>query len=353
MVRDRSRWCPAGSARAVTGAGSCRTAPHRAGGSAGVAHGQHDLARRVVLHQRERLGAGGKRERSGRRPGAPRRGAERDQPRQLIRVPIVEPMTEICRKNSRCRSADGSDRWSHRRDHHPAGSHGAHAVRPRRLADRLEHAVHALGQPGAVLEHRVRAEQQGAVAARPRCARSPTPACPPRGRAGSVRSTPRRVAPWTSIVRAGREAAAGEQHPIRRQVCRAQDRGGRRRRIHRERQHVSRGHRRRAPRTCPGSRSVSSDRRGSVVASAAAGSAITGYSSTGRPSSSTPTPSQPRIIGNFSGEMPTPRRVQQVVPVDRGRGHPHVVQPGGRLRVRAARRPRPRSADRPGAGAAA
>ena len=57
--------------------------------------------------------------------------------------------------------------------------------------------------------------------------------------------------------------------------------------------------------------SVSSVRRGSKVSSPRQpGVAITGYMTTGEPSSSSPAPSQPRIIGNWSGLMPTPRSVQ-------------------------------------------
>ena len=117
------------------------------------------------------------------------------------RVPIVDPTTDSCRKNTRLRSAGGTEPLvAPEITIRPAGLERAQRVRPGGLADRLHHRVHPLRQPGAGRERLVRAERDGPRPAWPRCGWWPRPGSRPPGRAGSARWRRRRPrpgpAPW-------------------------------------------------------------------------------------------------------------------------------------------------------------
>ena len=236
------------------------------------------------------------------------------------RVPIVEPTTESCRKNTRLRSAGGfgplvapltttrppgrSDRSECDQVASPtvsidqvalgrearAGLHGlvgAELDRPAALlgvAGRAEHRVALrLGQQdrgaghapaGALHEHR--------------------------GGAG--------------------EAGPGREHPVGGEV------GGREARGLLEAEAGGLGHdvaapaRRPARPACRRAARTGACGRGSRVSSPppAAGSPMTAWTTTSVPSSSTPAPSQPSTIGSRSAGSPTPAQRPQVVVVERG-----------------------------------
>ena len=99
---------------------------------------------------------------TGRTPVASQNAISR---RNSSSVPMVEPITEICRKNSRCRSADGSaPAGGAAADDHAARPDRAHRVRPGGPADGFEDAVDPFRQPGALLEDLVRARGRRPVA---------------------------------------------------------------------------------------------------------------------------------------------------------------------------------------------
>ena len=130
------------------------------------------------------------------------------------RVPIVEPTTDSCRKNTRLSSAAGA--WpggGAGDDQHAARLERLDRVAPGGLPDGLHHRVDALGQPGAGFERLVGAELQRLLALALRAAGHP------HARAGGAaehgqrgRHAARGALHEHGLARG--HAAAREQHPV-------------------------------------------------------------------------------------------------------------------------------------------
>ena len=169
-----------------------------------------------------RRASGKVRSTTGRTPAASQNAISR---RNSSRVPMVEPITEICRKNSRCRSADGSG---------PLVAPQQTMTPPGRTA-RIE-----CDQVDRPTDSKTPSTRSGSRAPgsktwwAPRSAARARPCFGAGGRPhphadGAAQLDQRGGHPAGGALhqdgRSGRQAAAGDQHPVGRQVGGAQGRG--------------------------------------------------------------------------------------------------------------------------------
>ena len=275
-----------------------------------------DLADQVAgLHGGEPLGEPGRAASSDRSSAGGRwpAGRRSGRPARLF-VPIVEPMTDSCRKKIRFSSAGGfGPDVAPDTTTRPPGFKRLQRVRPGGAPTVSITASTRSGSRAPDVERLVRAELERRLPAWPRCARSHTPGSRPRGpsrctrwrrrrtRPGPARSGPGRSPDFTNSIRyavshavdrqaaSANESSAGLGTTLR---LRHDDVLGQRALVLLGQQRAAAGR--------------ASRRRSSPSL------LITEWTTTSSPvCSSTPAASQPRIIGSCPRLMPTPRSVHR------------------------------------------